>query len=66
MKLKRIDKKLLYIGVALSIFTLIPSLWNNRFISLGYTGALFLVFLFSLYKDNLKVKLPIDIIALPI
>lgn len=66
MKLKRIDIKLLYIGVALSIFSQIPSFWNNRFISLGYTGALFLVFLFSLYKDNLKVKLPIDIIALPI
>lgn len=66
MKLRNINTKLLYIGIALSIFSQIPSFWNNRYISLGYTGALFFVFLISIYKDNLKIKLPIGIIALPV
>ena len=64
--LKKIDLKLLYLGIIVSILSQIPSLMNNSVISLIYTGALLLFLILSLCKDDLKLKIPAEVIAIPI
>lgn len=64
--LKNIDLKILYLGIIVSILSQIPSLMNNSIISLIYTGALLLFFMSSLCKDDLKLKISAEVIAIPI
>lgn len=66
MKLRNIDTKLLYIGIALSIFSQIPTFWNNKLISLAYTGSLFLFIILTIFKKKFKIKIFLEIIFLPI
>lgn len=66
MKLRNINIKLLYIGIALSIISQIPFFWNNKIISLVYTGSLFLFIIVTIFKEKFKIKMSVAIIFLPI
>lgn len=66
MKLRNINTKLLYVGIALSIISQIPIFWNNKLISLIYTGSLSLFIILTIFKEKFKMKMSIAIIFFPI